>query len=112
MEYYTNLIAMRKAHPAFHMGSADMVRRNLDFLPVQNGLVAFHINGKNVPGETWGDIYVAFNSQKRTRSITVPNGTYSIVCYKTSFKNDKGITTVIKDGKINIPPQSALILHN
>ena len=112
MDYYKALIAMRKAHPAFHMGSADMVRNNLDFLTGGNGLVAFHINGKNVPGETWGDIYVAFNAQKRTRSITIPNGTYSIVCYKTSCKNDKGITTVIADGRINVPPQSALILHN
>ena len=112
MEYYKNLIAMRKAHPAFHMGSADMVRNNLDFLKAATCMVAYHINGRNVPGETWGDIYVAFNALNRTRSIEVPNGTYTIVCYKTECKNDKGITTVINDGRINVPPQSALILHN
>ena len=112
MEYYKNLIAMRKAHPAFHMGSADMVRNNLDFLKAATCMVAYHINGRNVPGETWGDIYVAFNALNRTRSIEVPNGTYTIVCYKTECKNDKGITTVITDGRINVPPQSALILHN
>ena len=112
MEYYRGLIAMRKAHPAFHMGSADMVRRNLDFLPVENCLVAYHINGRNVPGEQWGDIYVAFNAHKRARTIQVPEGTYTVVC--RNIKCDpSGLTTITtKDGKVTIPAQSALILHN
>ncbi len=112
MDYYKGLIALRKAHPAFHMGSAEMVRRNLDFLPTQNCLVAYHINGRNVPGETWGDIYVAFNAQKRARSIDVPDGIYTIVC--RNIKCDQsGISTVkTKDGKVTIPAQSALIFHN
>jgi len=112
MEYYRGLIAMRKAHPAFHMGSADMVRRNLDFLPTENCLVAYHINGRNVPGEQWGDIYVAFNAHKRARTIEVPEGTYTVVC--RNIKCDQaGLTTVTaKGGKVTIPAQSALILHN
>ncbi len=112
MAYYRNLIAMRKAHPAFHMGSADMVRRNLDFLPTENCLVAFHINGRNVPGETWGDIYVAFNAHKRARSIEVPEGTYTVVC--RNIKCDQaGITTLnTKGGKVTVPAQSAIIFHN
>ena len=112
MEYYKNLIALRKAHPAFHMGNADMVRRNLDFLPTENCLVAYHINGSNVPGEQWGDIYVAFNSHKRARTIQVPEGTYTVVC--RNIKCDaNGIATVkTKGGKVTVPAQSALIIHN
>jgi len=112
MEYYKGLIAMRKAHPAFHMGSADMVRRNLDFLPTENCLVAYHINGHNVPGEQWGDIYVAFNAHKRARTITVPAGTYTVVCRNIKC-DQQGLTTVTtKDGKVIVPAQSALIIHN
>ena len=112
MEYYKNLIALRKAHPAFHMGSADMVRSNLDFLPTENCLVAFHINGRNVPGETWGDIYVAFNAHKRARTIEVPEGTYTVVCRNIAC-NPSGLATVTtKGGKVTIPAQSALIIHN
>ena len=94
MEYYKNLIALRKAHPAFHMGSADMVRRNLDFLPTENCLVA------------------AFNSHKRARTIQVPEGTYTVVC--RNIKCDaNGIATVkTKGGKVTVPAQSALIIHN
>ncbi len=110
MDYYKNLIALRKAHPAFHMGSAALVRENLSFLPVENCLVAFHINGRGVPGEQWGDIYVAFNTHKRARSIEIPEGTYTVVCRNIACDPD-GITTV-KGGKVTIPAQSALILHN
>ena len=110
MEYYKNLIALRKAHPAFHMGSADMVRRNLDFLPTENCLVAYHINGNNVPGEQWGDIYVAFNSHKRARTIQVPEGTYTVVC--RNIKCDTNGIATVKGGKVTIPAQSALIIHN
>ena len=112
MDYYKNLIALRKAHPAFHMGSADMVRKNLDFLPGGNCLVAYHINGRNVPGEQWGDIYVAFNAHKRARTIEIPEGEYTVVC--RNIKCDQaGIATVkTHHGKVTIPAQSALILHN
>ena len=110
MDYYKNLIALRKAHPAFHMGSADIVRKNLDFLPGGNCLVAYHINGHGVSGETWGDIYVAFNAHKRARTIEVPDGTYTVVCRNIKC-NQAGIGEV-KGGKVTIPAQSALIIHN
>ena len=112
MEYYKGLIAMRKAHPAFHMGSADMVRRNLDFLPTENCLVAYHLNGRNVPGETWGDIYVAFNAHKRARTIEVPEGTYTVVCRNIKCDADGIATIKTKGGKVTVPAQSALIIHN
>ena len=112
MNYYKGLIAMRKAHPAFHMGSADMVRRNLDFIDTRDNFVVYHINGRNVPGETWGDIYVAFNSGKSARSIDVPPGKYTIVCYKTDCKPDGIAVYAVGNNKVTIPAQSAYIIHN
>ena len=110
MEYYRNLIALRKAHPAFHMGNADLVRSNLDFLPTENCLVAYHINGRGVPGEQWGDIYVALNANKRARTIDIPEGTYTVVCRNIKC-SPTGMGSV-SGGKVTIPAQSALILHN
>ncbi len=43
MAYYKGLIALRKAHPAFRLGDADLVRKHLEFLPVGEGLVAFRL---------------------------------------------------------------------
>ena len=112
MEYYRNLIALRKAHPAFHMGDADLVRSNLDFLPTENCLVAYHINGRGVPGEQWGDIYVALNANKRARTIDIPEGTYTVVCRNIKCSPTGMGTIETKGGKVTIPAQSALILHN
>ena len=111
MDYYCNLIAMRKAHSAFHMGSAILVRKNLDFLPVQDDcLVAYHINGNRVPLETWGDIYVALNANKHPCTIEVPEGFYSVVC-RNGECNPDGLAT-IAGGTVTVPAQSALIFHN
>ena len=110
MEYYRNLIALRKAHPAFHMGNADLVRSNLDFLPTDNCLVAYHINGRGVPGEQWGDIYVALNANKRARTIEIPEGTYTVVC--RNIKCSPTGMGKVSGGKVTIPAQSALIIHN
>ena len=112
MEYYRNLIALRKAHPAFHMGNANLVRSNLDFLPTENCLVAFHINGSDVPGEQWGDIYVALNANKLARTIDIPEGTYTVVCRNIKCSPTGMGTIETKGGKVTIPAQSALILHN
>ena len=113
MDYYSNLIAMRKTHPAFHMGKAELVKRYLEFLPGGDLLVAFHIKGglKNEGiDESWGDIYVALNAAKSARTITVPAGSYTVVC-RNVVCDPAGIAT-IKGGKVTVPPQSALIFHN
>ena len=50
-DYYRGLIAMRKAHPAFRMGDAELVRTYLEFLPVQAvGVVAFSPERESVRG--------------------------------------------------------------
>ena len=72
--------------------------------------MAYHINGRGVPGEQWGDIYVAFNTHKRARTIEVPEGTYAVVCRNIACNAD-GLATV-KGGKVTVPAQSALIIHN
>ena len=63
-----------------------------------------------MPGEPWNDIYVAFNTHKRARSIEVPEGTYTVVC--RNIKCDQAGLTNIKGGKVTIPAQSALIIHD
>ncbi len=111
MDYYSNLIAMRKAHTAFRIGKALLIRKNLDFLPTQDDcLVAYHINGNHVPLEKWGDIYVAFNANKHQCTIEVPEGFYTVVC-RNGECNPDGLAT-IAGGTVVVPAQSALIFHN
>ena len=108
-DYIKDLIAMRKTHPAFRMGNADLVRKHMEFLPVVgSNLIAFILKD-HANGDPWNNIVVAFNSRKEPAKLCVPKGKYTIVC-KDGKINPKGL------GKVNgtevlVPAQSALIMY-
>lgn len=108
-DYYSRLISLRKRHPAFRLGTAEKVRRHLEFLPVEDNLVAFRLKD-NAGGDSWKNIVVALNSSKQERTITVPPGTYTVVCRSGKIDED-GICTV-SGGEVGVPAQSALIIHD
>ena len=109
MDYYSRLIHLRLAHPAFRLGDAELVRKHLEFLPTQDCLVAFRLKN-HAGGDDWNDIYVALNANKHPLDITVPDGNYTIVCHDGQI-DPAGLGTV--SGKsIEVPAQSALIFHN
>ena len=108
-DYIKNLIALRKAHPAFRMGNADLVRKHMEFLPVEgSNLIAFILKD-NANGDSWKNIVVAFNSRTEAANINVPSGNYTIVC-KDGTINMKGMGKV-KGTSVTVPARSALIMH-
>ncbi len=109
LEYYQRLIALRHHHPAFRLGTADKVRQHLQFLPTQDCLVAFRLTGY-AGGDSWRDIIVALNGSKEIRTIEVPDDRYTVVCADGRI-DENGLGTV-EGAKIEVKPQSALILHN
>lgn len=60
VEYVRGLIALRKAHPAFRMRTADAVRANLRFLDTAQTVVAYALDGV-AARDTWSEIVVAHN---------------------------------------------------
>ena len=107
-DYYSKLIALRKNHPAFRLGDAECVRKHLEFLPVQDCLVAFRLKG-NPKGDSWKNIIVILNSAKQARSVDIPAGNYTVVC-RDGVINEAGLGTV-SGSQVSVPAQSALILH-
>ena len=107
--YYKGLIAMRKHHPAFHLGSAELVRQHLEFLPVEgSGVVAFRLKG-HAGGDAWDNIIVVLNARRETAKIEVPEGKY-VAVVKDGWVNENGIGTIY--GPIlNIAPETALIVY-
>lgn len=107
--YYQGLIALRKAHPAFRLGSAELVRKHLEFLPVEEGLVAFRLKD-NAGGDAWRDIYVVLNANKYACMVDVPEDTYTsvVAAGKVNLDGIRSTTT----SKLEVPAQSALIVHN
>lgn len=106
--YYANLIALRKAHPAFRMATAERVKDNLRFLPVsQPCLIAWQLNGKAV-GDSWDDIIVVLNGNREDACVDIPQGAWTIVL-DNGVVRPEGLGS-IQDGKAIVKAQSALIL--
>ena len=68
--YYKGLVALRKAHPAFSMPTAGMVKRHLHFLHTEPGVVAFHIKD-HANGDTWKDIIVVYNANRTVARVAL-----------------------------------------
>lgn len=107
--YYKGLIQLRKNHPAFRMGNAELVRKHLEFLPVEgSNMVAYRLkDGAN--GDAWKEILVVLNARKETVKLPVPAGKYTIVC-KDGFISEQGLGTAYGP-ELFIPAQSAMICY-
>ena len=108
-DYYKNLIALRKHHPAFRLGNADLVRKHLEFLDTPEKVVAYRL--KNYAGrDDWRDIIVILNANKTAMEVIIPDGRYTIVC-QNGVINEQGMGETT-GCKASVGPQSALIIHN
>ena len=107
--YYKNLIKLRKNHPAFRLGSADLVRRHLEFLPVQDCLVGFILKG-HAGGDVWKDVIVLLNGSQESRIVDIPEGRYTVV--GCDGKIDENGLGEVNGNRVVVDGQSALIIHN
>lgn len=107
--YYKGLIHLRKAHPAFRLGSAELVRKHLEFFPTQDCLVAFRLKN-HAGGDKWNNIYVVLNGSTNLQTINIPNGKYTIVA-NNGVVDEAGIGEM-EGGEVMIDAQTALILHD
>lgn len=108
-DYYAGLISLRKQHPAFRMGSADEVRKNLCFLEAPEGVVAYQLKN-NAGDDSWKNIIVVLNSQKTPQTVDVPENTYTMVV--ANGKVDTNGIGLLSGKTLTVAPQSALIVHD
>ena len=107
--YYKRLISLRRNHPAFRMGNADLIRKHLEFIDAPEGTVAFRL--KDYAGrDDWRNIIVVLNANKESVEISIPQGNYTIVCHE-GIIDENGLGT-ISDTKVRVTAQSALIVHD
>ena len=107
-DYYKNLIRLRRNHPAFRLGNADLVRKHLEFLEAPEAVVAFRLKGY-AGRDDWRDIIVILNANKTAVEVTIPEGSYTVVCCDGQIV-ESGLGT-LEGTKALVDPQSALILH-
>lgn len=109
-DYVSGLIAMRKAHPAFHMGSADLIRQHLEFIHVPAGnVVAFRLKG-NPCGDSWLNTTVVLNARTEPVTVDIPDGKYWIAARDGRIDLVMGLGTLVGN-KLEVAPRSAMIIH-
>ncbi len=110
--YYKNLVTLRKNHPAFRMGSTELIAKNLQFLtpPLGAGglgVIAYTLNGKAV-GDKWKNIVVLFNANYTMKTVDIPKGKWKVVLNGDKI-SEKGLSD-FKGTQYIVPPISAVIL--
>ncbi len=73
--YYRELIALRKGHPAFRMTTADDVARHLVFDDVKGepNLISYSLKDY-ANGDSWKEIKVVFNGSEETKKVKIGRG--------------------------------------
>ncbi len=111
--YYRELIALRKAHPAFRMTTADEIAHHINFDISEPNLLGYTITD-HANGDEWKEIKIVFNGRDTDAKINIPEGNWTIVAFDgnldhTGIKNADGTPMKTMGGAIIVPHRSALI---
>ena len=106
--YYKNLIALRRSHPAFRMTSAEDVAHNIVFDNISEpNLISYSIRN-NANGDEWAEIKVIFNGADDDKVVNVAKHDWTIIAADAQIDPD-GLGKS-KGGKITVAHRSATIL--
>lgn len=117
VEYYRGLIELRRAHPIFHLETADEVRSAVKFLDdqlelsVPEGCVGFLI--EDVTGkDEWSRALVLLNPQAKATEFAIPAGEWKIFGDNRRVSNSELRQSAAKLGpeRATATARSALIL--
>lgn len=111
-DYYKELTALRKAHPAFRMTSAEEIAKNLVFDKIDSAktpnLISYSLKN-HANGDEWEEIKVVFNGASHPQEINIKKGNWLIVAKDGKMAHDASLGAT-QGGEITLAPYSALIL--
>ena len=106
VEYYKNLIALRKEHPAFRMTSGDEVREHLVFKREEEGLISYEISD-HANGDSWKNILVIYNAKDEPVDFKLTEN-WLIGFQGDNFNLHNGENI---QGSIKVSPISMIVLY-
>lgn len=110
--FYRQLIALRKAHPAFRLPTQALIAQHLRFLPnLPANTIGYQLTD-HAGGDEWATITVLFNGGRQPTRVPAPAGRYTVVLSGDEI-NPTGLRqlTVAADAAtVELPASSALIL--
>jgi pullulanase len=108
VDFTQKLIQLRKNHPAFRLGTADLVRRHLKFLEAKEPQIIAYQLGFNAGNDPWTKILVIHNANNEMKFFELPKGNWTVVMEENQI-NEKGIRSILGT-KVNVPAISTMIL--
>jgi pullulanase len=112
LEYYKGMIAIRKAHPAFRLFSAEDVRNALKFLPdseLPANVIAYTLETDSLKygKDSWKKILVVFNGSQNSSEMKLPSGDWKIA----ADASRAGLVSLGNaNGALKLEPLSAYVL--
>ena len=104
VDYYTGLIAFRKAHPAMRLTTkADISAAMTDLETYNNNVVAFINNGAGLEEA----IVSIFNADSVAQTVELPEGKWAVCVNKTAAGTE---ALAIVEGSVEVDATSAMIL--
>jgi len=108
-DYYKQLIALRKAHPAFRMPSTEMIQQHLFFTETNDpSVIAYQLTG-NANGDSWGTILLIFNGSKDAKAVSIPAGSWTLAA--DGDKIDEAGISQVSSSMVSVPGTTAYILY-
>jgi len=107
-DYYKELIALRKSHPAFRMATAGEIALNIVFDKISEPNIISYSIRNNAGGDEWREIKIVFNGSDKAYETKVSRGEWIVVAKDGKLKAT-GLDS-FRGGKITVEPVSALIL--
>ncbi|MCA1752378.1 MAG: type I pullulanase [Flavobacteriales bacterium] len=98
-----DLIALRKAHPAFRLGAAHEIRARLKFLPSDTTVIAYHIDAPE--SDPWSEVFVAFNGGHADKETKLPEGAWRKAWRGSGSVDDSEEIS----GSVSVPEKGAII---
>lgn len=111
-DYYRDLIALRKAHPAFRMTTSRDIRANLRFyeelrLDSPGAGIGYTLDGA-AAGDPWKRIVVLVNPSRQAAVFPLPPGSFFVAADQTGVLPDKGPSV---SGSCRAAPISLTVLY-
>jgi pullulanase len=104
VDYYKNLIQLRKNHPAFYMSKKEDVLKNLVFQKVEDGLISFQISN-HANGDKWKNILVIYNARPEIVKYKLKED------WKLTVWGDEFNMNTPTTGDIKVPAISMVVLY-
>ncbi|MCA1762956.1 MAG: type I pullulanase [Flavobacteriales bacterium] len=110
VEVYQNLIAMRKAHPAFRINTAEEIGERIRFVETQPEVLAYTIEAP--PADSWKKVLLIFNGSGGEQVLNIAGESWKgAVLNGAFFSDDDSFGEVGVENPFVVQPYSFAILY-